>query len=93
MRVTVAAQASDQPTHRSLDVPVTVQIRPSCGMPGEHSYRTDSYALRNMLKRRTDLSGVDIDCFMTQLRTCAGARLFRVELNDQTLREIGYFID
>ena len=93
MRVTVAALASDTQNSRLFDLPVTVNIRPSCGVSGEHSYTTDSYALRSMLKRNTELSGVVIDGFMSQLRTSSGARIPAVELNDRTLREIGYFID
>ncbi len=94
MRVTLAALASEQTKLRSFDTPVTVQIRPSRGgLQGEHCYTTDTYALRNMLTRRTDLSGLDIDGFMSQLRTGSGARLSGVELNDQTLREVGYFVD
>lgn len=93
MRVTLAALASERSTHRSFDVPVTVQIRPSRGMQGNHCYTTDSYQLRSMLKRDTDLSGVAIDSFMTQLKSASTARLSGVELGDATLREIGYFVD
>ena len=62
-------------------------------MSGEHCYTTDNHALRSMLKRNTELSGVAIDAFMSQLNGGSGARLSGVELNDQTLQEIGYFID
>ena len=93
MRFALAAVASDQHAHRLFDVPVTVKIRPSCGIPGEHSYMTGSSALRSMLKRNTELSGVMIDGFMTQLKSGVNARLPVVELNDRTLRDIGYFVD
>ncbi len=93
MRVTLAALASERHSSRSYDVPVLVQVQPSRGMQGQHSYKTDTYALRSMLKRRTDLSGLAIDGFISQLKSASGARLSGVELNDQTLREIGYFVD
>lgn len=93
MRVTLAALACERSTSRSYTVPVTVQIRPSRGMNGEHLYMTDSHALLSMLKRQTDLSGFILDGFLSQLRSNITARLSGVELNDHTLREIGYFVD
>ena len=92
MRVSLAALASD-PHQRSFQVPVSVQVRPSRGMPGEHHYTTDSSTLRSMLRRQTDLSAPAIDRFMTDLRSTSVARLSGVELNDKTLREIGFFVD
>lgn len=92
MRVSLAALAS-QHQSRSYAVPVSVQVRPSRGMVGEHHYTTDSSSLRNMLRRQTDLSGIAIERFMTELRSSATARLSGVELNDRTLREIGFFVD
>ena len=74
MRVSLAALA---PNHnsRSYDIPVAVQVRPSRGMLGEHNYTTDSSTLRSMLKRQTDLSGLAIERFMTELRSSSTARL------------------
>lgn len=92
MRVSLAALASN-PQSRSFELPVAVRVRPSRGMVGEHHYTTDSITLRNMLKRQTDLSGIVIDRFMTELRSSATARLSGVELNDRTLKEIGFFVD
>ena len=92
MRVSLAALAS-YPESRSYDIPVAVQVRPSRGMTGEHQYTTSTSTLRNMLKRQTDLSGVAIDRFMTELRSSATARLSGVELSDRTLKEIGFFVD
>ncbi len=92
MRVSLAALAT-QHQSRSYDIPVAVQVKPSRGMMGEHHYTTDSFSLRNMLKRQTDLSGLAIDRFMTELRSSSTARLSGVELNDRTLKEIGFFVD
>ena len=93
MRVNIAALTRDQQADRSFSIPVTVQIRPSRGVAGEHLYTTDAHTLLNMLKRRTELSGCVLDGFMSQLKMASSARLSGVELNDNTLREIGYFID
>ena len=93
MRFALAALPADPQSRHAIDVPLTVLIRPSRGTTGEHSYRTDTCALRNMLKRQTELSGVVIDEFMAQLKAGSGARLPAVELRDRTLHEIGYFVD
>lgn len=92
MRVSLAALASE-PLQRSFQVPVNVQVRPSRGMFGEHHYMTDSASLRNMLRRHTDLSTPAIDRFMSDLRSASTARLSGIELNDRTLKEIGFFVD
>lgn len=92
MRVSLAALAS-QHQSRSYDIPVAVQVKPSRGMTGEHHYTTDSSTLRQLLKRQTDLSGIAIDRFMTELRASSTARLSGVEMSDRTLKEIGFFVD
>ena len=92
MRVSLAALASNHQS-RSYDIPVAVQVRPSRGMLGEHHYTTNSSNLRSLLKRQTDLSGLAIDRFMTELRSSSSARLSGVEMSDKTLKEIGFFVD
>lgn len=93
MRFTLAALPSANRPLRPSDKPLTVQLKPSYGVPGEHSYQTDSFSLRSMLKRHTELSGLAITTFMRQIEEGITARLAGVELNDRVLREIGYFLD
>ena len=92
MRFNLAALANEQSARGSYLLPLTVKIKPSRGIMGEHLYSTDSRALLTMLKR-TDLSGYMLDEFTTTLRSEHSARLSGVELNDHALREIGYFVD
>lgn len=92
MRVNVAASTvANQP--RGTVVSVTVHIRPSRGVPGSHSFVTDSRRLLRMLGRDTDLSSSILDSFETTLRLSSNAQLPAVDLNDRALQEIGYFID
>lgn len=93
MRVTLAAAASDQPNQRRFDIPVTVLVRSARGASGEYSYSTDSYTLSRLLRRKTELPGTVVDTFIRQLKFNSSARLPGVELNDSTLREIGYLTD
>lgn len=93
MRVNLAALPCEQSGFSSHALPITVQIRPSRGMVGEHSYTTDSRSLVGMLERHTDISGGILDGFKTQMKCSLPARLFSVELSDRTLRDIGFFLD
>ena len=93
MRFNLAALACERHSSSSYSVSVTVQLKPSRGMPGEHLYVTDTHSLVSMLKRKTDLSGLVLDGFVSQLRTASSAKISGVELNDHTLKEIGYFLD
>ena len=93
MRMDLTAQTSDRHMSSFSAVPVSLLIKPACGLPGDYSYRTDSQALLSMLKQQTDLPAPVLDRFMSDLRCAPSARLRAVELDERTLRRIGYFVD
>ena len=74
-------------------VPLSLTIRPACGMPGEYQYATDSASLLQMLHKQTDLPSSVLERFDKNLRLPAGGRLMGVELSEKVLTEIGYFVD
>jgi hypothetical protein len=74
-------------------VPLSLTIRPSCGLPGEYVYTTDSAALLRMLRRATDLSSDALNRFEGEMFSDPCARLLGVELSESVLTEIGYFIE
>lgn len=74
-------------------VPLSLVLRPACGLPGEYAYSTDSAALIRMLHRETDLPSDVLNRFEVQMRSCPSARLMGVELSESVLTEIGYFVD
>lgn len=73
--------------------PVNLTIRPACGLPGEYSFSTDTASLFRMLHRQTDLPESVLQKFETTLAATSNAKLLAVELSDQTLTQIGYFVD
>lgn len=73
--------------------PVNLTIRPACGLPGEYSFSTDTASLFRMLHRQTDLPESVLEKFEITLATTSNAKLLAVELSDQTLTQIGYFVD
>jgi hypothetical protein len=93
MRVNLITQSSDCWKSRPGTIPLSLTIRPACGLPGDYEYPTDSAALLQLLRQQTDLPSSVLERFEKSLRASAGARLLGVELSDSTLTEIGYFID
>ncbi len=91
MRMNLNARAVSQ----GSDLPengILLTIRPSCLLPGDYSYTTTSDSLQRML-RRTDLPSTVIEKFETGIYTPKGANLPGVEISEETLTQIGYFLD
>ena len=81
------------PLSRTSHVPVSVTIKPANNVPGSFEYQTDTHALLRLLRQKTDLSGYALDSFQTDLELSTQGSLRAVDLKDEVLREIGYFID
>jgi hypothetical protein len=93
MRVNLITQPSDRSKSSARRVPLSLTVRPACGLPGDYEYATDSMALLRLLLQQTDLSADVLQHFEKNLRDSRGARLMGVELSDSVLTDIGYFID
>jgi hypothetical protein len=93
MRVNLSTRTSDRSESHSGTIPLSLTIRPACGLPGDYEFPTDSAALLRLLRRQTDLPDSILQRFEESLRTPLGARLLGVELSESVLTEIGYFID
>jgi hypothetical protein len=93
MRVNLSTRPSHRNASRAGTIPLTLTIRPACGVPGDYECPMDGEALLRMLRQQTDLPGYVLETFARKLRTAADARLLGVELNEGILTDIGYFID
>jgi hypothetical protein len=93
VRVNLSTRRSDRSQSKAGKFPLTLTIRPACGQPGDYEYATDSVALLQLLRQRTDLPGYVLEGFEEKLRIPPGARLLGVELSESVLSDIGYFID
>jgi len=93
MRVNLSTRPSRPSSSPAGPIPITLTIRPACGLPGDYEYSTDSAALLRLLRRQTDLPGYVLEGFEARLRQPVGARLLGVELSESVLTDIGYFID
>jgi hypothetical protein len=93
MRVNLITQPSGRSESGGGAIPLSLTIRPSCGLPGDYRYPTDSAALLSLLRRETDLPAPVLQRFEGNLRASLCARLLGVELSEKVLTDIGYFID
>ncbi len=93
MRVNLITQSSVRGQLSTGTIPLSLTIRPACGLPGDYECPTDSSALMRLLRQQTDLPAPVLERFERDLRATRGARLLGVELNDKVLTGIGYFID
>lgn len=93
MRVNLIARAFDRSESGAGAIPLSLTIRPACGLPGDYEYPTDSFALLLLLRQQTDLPASVLERFEKTLKAPLGARLLGVDLSDKVLTNIGYFID
>jgi len=93
MRFNLITQLSAINSRNTGEVPLFLTLRPSCGAPGEYTYPTDSTALLRLLERQTDLPSAVVRRFMGDVFFRARAILRGVELNDEVLQNIGFFVE
>jgi hypothetical protein len=93
MRVNLITHPAGRSQSGGETIPLSLTIRPACGLPGDYELPTDSAALLQLLRQQTDLSADVLQRFEKSLRATPSARLLGVELSDRVLTDIGYFID
>lgn len=93
MRVNLITHPFDRPTSSRGKIPLSLTIRPACGLPGEYEFPTDSESLMRLLRKETSLPATVLERFEGRMCLPVGARLLGVELSESVLTRIGYFID
>ncbi|MFZ0747217.1 MAG: hypothetical protein WAM85_22630 [Terracidiphilus sp.] len=93
MRVNLIIQPSGRTKSSEGQTPLSLTIRPACGLPGEYQLPTDREALMRLLRQKTKLRASVLERFEGKLSAPVGARLLDVELSESVLTEIGYFVD
>ena len=74
-------------------VPLSVTIRPANNLPGSYEYQTDSRTLLQMLRSKTDISGLALSQLEQDLRLCRELKVPAVSMKEELLEELGYFTD
>lgn len=93
MRFNLVTHPSIQTPANAGAFPLSLTLRPSCGIPGEYTFPTDSNSLLRLLRTATDLPDAVVWRFLGDACAKAKALLPGVELNDETLQRIGFFVD
>jgi hypothetical protein len=93
MRVNLITQPCSSATSSKRNIPLSLTIRPACGVPGEYQFPTDSETLMLLLRQKTNLPRPALERFEGKLRAPIGAQLLGVELSESVLTDIGYFVD
>lgn len=93
MRVNLISQTFGPRSPAAGTLPISLTIKPSCGLPGDYRYSTDLTTLVRMLHKKTDLPQSVIERFEGELQTQSSARILGVELSDRVLTDIGYYVD
>jgi len=78
--------------HRGT-VRYSLTVRPAAGVPGDYQMHATLEQLLRLLHNKMHLATPKIERFERALSTPAGARLLDIEISDDVLTEIGYFID
>ena len=93
MRVNLITKSSGPSKSVKGSIPLSLTIRPSCGVPGDYNFPTDSASLLRLLHRQTDLPSSVLRRFEGDIVSSMTARLLGVELSERVLTDIGYFVD
>ncbi len=86
---------SSSPSYRlgMMTLPISLTIKPACGVPGDYLYSTDSKELLRLLKLSTDLPATVLKKFEGDMHTSSSSKLLGVELHESVLEDLGYFVD
>lgn len=93
MRVNLFAKTSPGLLDRSGSIPLSLTIKPTCGVEGMFEFATDSTTVLKLLRNETDLNGAVIDRFRSELEILNDVRLLGVAVRDEALEQVGFFID
>ena len=74
MRVNLITRPSEHFQPGPGTIPLSLTIRPACGLPGDYECPTDSAALLRLLRRQTDLPAYVLQNFEKDLGTPFGAK-------------------
>lgn len=92
MRMNIRARLPKQLSHDFRNLPLFVTIETARGLPANYQHSTTAQALLDMLDKRTDLNAADLDRFKEELRFAQQAKLTDVEMSEELLEAIGFFV-
>jgi hypothetical protein len=92
MRVNIRARLPHQQASDFRTLPLAVTIENSRGLKANYQHATTAAELLHLLDKRTDLNAAVLDRFREELRFTHVAKLSDIEMSDEVLEQIGFFI-
>ncbi|HTZ57492.1 MAG TPA: hypothetical protein VMB49_05315 [Acidobacteriaceae bacterium] len=92
MRVNIRARLPHQQASDFRTLPLAVTIENSRGMKANYQHATTAAELLHLLDKRTDLNAAVLDRFREELKFTHAAKLSDVEMSDDVLEQIGFFV-
>jgi hypothetical protein len=92
MRMNIRARMPKQISQDFRGLPIFVTIETARGLAANYQHSTTAYELMEMLDKRTDLNAADLDRFREDLRFAQNAKLLDVEMSEDLLEKIGFFV-
>lgn len=94
MRVHLSARIVPEPGSSAAKADsVLLTIRAVHWQTGHSEHRTTAPELLSLLRRRTDVNALTLERFGEQLRRQQDARLFHIEMGDDLLERVGFFVE
>ncbi len=92
MRVNIRARLPHQQASDFRTLPLAVTIENSRGVKANYQHATTAAELLHLLDKRTDLNAAVLDRFREELKFTHAAKLSDIEMSDEVLEAIGFFI-
>ncbi len=72
---------------------LTLTLKSAVGLPGQSELRTTPPELFRLLDQQADVNQASLERFRKELREAHQAKLRNVQLSEETLEALGFFID
>lgn len=92
MRMNIRADLPNRLPQDFRTLPITVTLETARGLAGKHQRSTTTQELLEILDKRTDLNGAVLDQFREELRFSRQAKLSDVEMSEELLETLGFFV-
>jgi hypothetical protein len=92
MRVNIRARSPHPQASDFRTLPLAVTIENSRGIKANYQHATTAAELLHLLDKRTDLNAAVLDRFREELKFTHTAKLSDIEMSDEVLEAIGFFV-
>ncbi len=92
MRMNLRAHLPKKYSQDFRTLPILVTLETARGLPANCQHSTTAQELLEVLDKRTDLNGAILDRFREELRFAQQAKLSNVEMSEELLEKLGFFV-